>query len=185
MPMKDGIHLEIATAGGSVYDDMVSYVELPFSDGSVGVLKDHAPMLGAIEEFLPKFWQYLKAKAKALGHKNGLPWYDLFAPMGETSTRFTAEQARDYLVDRFASFNPEEAQMIARAFDNAWIDFFPRDGKAGGAFCAGVPSLKESRILTNFDGKLGDVVTLAHDPFKANKQLIASKPYYDCVGLMR
>lgn len=48
--MKDGIHLEIATAGGSVYDDMVSYVELPFSGGSVGILKDHAPMLGAIED---------------------------------------------------------------------------------------------------------------------------------------
>ena len=48
--MKDGIHLEIATAGGSVYDDMVSYVELPFSGGSVGVLKGHAPMLGAIED---------------------------------------------------------------------------------------------------------------------------------------
>lgn len=48
--MKDGIHLEIATAGGSVYDDMVNYVELPFSGGSVGVLKDHAPMLGAIED---------------------------------------------------------------------------------------------------------------------------------------
>lgn len=29
------------------------------------------------------------------------------------------------------------------------------------------------------------VVTLAHDPFKANKELIASKPYFDCVGLMR
>ena len=50
MPIKDGIDLEIATAGGSVYDDMVSYVELPFSGGSVGVLKDHAPMLGAIED---------------------------------------------------------------------------------------------------------------------------------------
>lgn len=48
--MKDGIHLEIVTAGGSVYDDMVSYVELPFSGGSVGVLKDHAPMLGAVED---------------------------------------------------------------------------------------------------------------------------------------
>lgn len=48
--MKDGIHLEIVTAGGSVYDDMVNYVELPFSGGSVGVLKDHAPMLGAIED---------------------------------------------------------------------------------------------------------------------------------------
>lgn len=29
------------------------------------------------------------------------------------------------------------------------------------------------------------VVTLAHDPFKAQKELIASKPYFDCVGLMR
>lgn len=29
------------------------------------------------------------------------------------------------------------------------------------------------------------VVTLSHDPFKANKDLIASKPYFDCVGLMR
>lgn len=48
--MRDGIHLEIATAGGSVYDDMVSYVELPFSSGGVGILKDHAPMLGAMED---------------------------------------------------------------------------------------------------------------------------------------
>ena len=39
-------------------------------------------MLGAMDEYSPKFWQYLKAKGKALGHENGLPWYDLFAPMG-------------------------------------------------------------------------------------------------------
>ena len=29
------------------------------------------------------------------------------------------------------------------------------------------------------------VITLTHDLFRANKALIASKPYYDCVGLMR
>lgn len=120
-------------------------------------------MLGAIEEYLPKFRQYLKAKAAALGHENGLPWYDLFAPMGSSSTTFTPEQARDYLVKLFSHFDADLSRMIATAFDNGWIDFFPRDGKAGGAFCAGVPSLKESRILTNFDGKLGDVVTLAHE----------------------
>ncbi len=120
-------------------------------------------MLGAMEEYLPKFWQYLKAKAKALGYENGLPWYDLFAPMGKSSTKFTAEMARDYLVEQFEGFNPEEAQMIADAFDQAWIDFYPRDGKTGGAFCAYVESLKQSRILTNFDGAFGDVVTLAHE----------------------
>ena len=120
-------------------------------------------MLGAMDEYLPKFWQYLKAKAKALGHENGLPWYDLFAPMGKSSTKFTAETAKDFLVEQFRGFNPEEADMIAEAFDNAWIDFYPRDGKAGGAFCAFVEALGESRILTNFDGMFGDVVTLAHE----------------------
>ena len=120
-------------------------------------------MLGAMDEYAPKFWQYLKAKAKRLGHENGLPWYDLFAPMGKTSTKFTAEEARNYLVDLFAEFDQELSDMIARAFDEAWIDFYPRDGKAGGAFCAGVECLGESRILTNFDGAFGDVVTLAHE----------------------
>ena len=120
-------------------------------------------MLEAMDEYSPKFWQYLKAKAKALGHENGLPWYDLFAPMGKSSTRFTAEAARDYLVNLFGEFDSELSGMVATAFDNAWIDFYPRDGKAGGAFCAGVECLGESRILTNFDGMFGDVVTLAHE----------------------
>ena len=120
-------------------------------------------MLSAMEEFSPKFWQYLKAKAKALGHDRGLPWYDLFAPMGASSTKFTAESAREYLVGLFAEFDSELSQMVAKAFDEEWIDFYPRDGKAGGAFCADVNCLKESRILTNFDGLFGDVVTLAHE----------------------
>ena len=120
-------------------------------------------MLGAMDEYLPKFWQYLKAKAKVLGHENGLPWYDLFAPMGNCSTKFTAEESREYLVNLFAEFDSQLSGMVAEAFDNAWIDFYPRDGKSGGAFCAGVECLGESRILTNFDGAFGDVVTLAHE----------------------
>ena len=120
-------------------------------------------MLSAMDEYAPKFWQYLKAKGKRLGHENGLPWYDLFAPMGNSSTKFTAEEARNYLVEQFSEFDTELAQMVARAFDEAWIDFYPRDGKAGGAFCADVNCLKESRILTNFDGMFTDVVTLAHE----------------------
>ena len=120
-------------------------------------------MLGAMDEYLPKFWQYLKAKGKALGPENGLPWYDLFAPMGKMTGKYTAEEARDYLVNLFSGFDQELADMVARAFDNAWIDFYPRSGKTGGAFCSGVDCLHESRILTNFEGQFGDVVTLAHE----------------------
>ena len=120
-------------------------------------------MLEAMDEYAPKFWQYLKTKAKVLGHENGLPWYDLFAPMGNATTKFTTQETRDYLVEQFSGFDKELADMVAKAFDEAWIDFFPRDGKRGGAFCSGVPCLGESRILTNFDGMFTDVVTLAHE----------------------
>ena len=120
-------------------------------------------MLSAMDEYLPKFWQYLKAKAKALGHENGLPWYDLFAPMGNSSTTFTTEQAKDFLLTQFATFDSELTEMVRTAFDDAWIDFYPRDGKRGGAFCSSIHAIGESRILTNYDGMFTDVVTLAHE----------------------
>ena len=120
-------------------------------------------MLSAMDEYLPKFWKYLKCKAKALGYPGGLPWYDLFAPMGASSTKFPPEAAGEYLVKLFRGFDDELADMIATAFEKQWIDFFPREGKSGGAFCAEVHAIGESRILTNFDGTFSSVVTLAHE----------------------
>jgi len=120
-------------------------------------------MLDAMQQYMPKFRQYLKCKAKALGHEGGLPWYDLFAPMGAVSSKMTVEDARAYLVNIFTGFDQELADMIAEAFDNEWIDFYPRDGKSGGAFCAGVQSIGQSRVLANFDGAFTDIVTLAHE----------------------
>ena len=121
-------------------------------------------MLEAIREYLPKFHEYLRHKAKLLGYENGLPWYELFAPMGESSSAtFTVEDAHKYLVDHFSNFAPDLADMIDRAFKEEWIDFYPRAGKVGGAFCSNLPFIKESRILTNFSGSFGSVVTLAHE----------------------
>lgn len=120
-------------------------------------------MMSAIGEYLPKFRQYLKAKGKALGHENGIPWYDLFAPMGQAGKTYTIEEAREVLVELFTGFDEELARMIQTAFDDAWIDFYPRDGKVGGAFCEAVDSVGESRILLNFDGQFSTVDTLAHE----------------------
>ena len=120
-------------------------------------------LIGAMEEYLPVFRKYLKAKAYALGHEGSLPWYDLFAPMGKSEGTYTVEDAKAYLLSIFSKFDPELHDMVKCAFENAWIDFYPRDGKVGGAFDCGVPSAKESRVLTNFDGSFSDIVTLAHE----------------------
>ena len=120
-------------------------------------------MIAAIEEYLPSFHRYLKAKAKALGYEGGLKWWDLFAPMGKNTATYTIEDAKRYLLDHFRGFAPDMAQMIERAFDERWIDFYPRKGKVGGAFCYNLAFIGQSRVLTNFDGAFGDIVTLAHE----------------------
>lgn len=120
-------------------------------------------LLGAMQEYLPAFRKYMKAKAKALGHNGSLPFYDLFAPMGKSDKTYSVDDAKNYLLNIFAKFDTELHDMVKCAFENGWIDFFPRDGKVGGAFDCGVPSAKESRVLTNFDGSFSDVVTLAHE----------------------
>lgn len=120
-------------------------------------------LLEAIREYLPQFRAYLKHKAALLGHENGLPFYDLFAPIGESSRRFTIEESKEFLLENFKGFSEDLAQMTKEAYENNYIDFLPRKGKVGGAFCSNLPFIKQSRILTNFSGSLSDVVTIAHE----------------------
>lgn len=120
-------------------------------------------MFAAMKEFFPKFHQYLKRKADLLGYEHGLPWYELFAPLGNSNKKYSVEEAKTYLLDHFRPFAKDMADMMERAFDEEWIDFFPHKGKVGGAFCENLPFAKQSRVLTNFDGSLGDIVTLAHE----------------------
>lgn len=120
-------------------------------------------LLEAIREYLPQFRAYLKHKASLLGHENGLPFYDLFAPIGESSRRFTIEESKEFLLENFKGFSEDLAEMTKEAYENNYIDFLPRKGKVGGAFCSNLPFIKQSRILTNFSGSLSDVVTIAHE----------------------
>lgn len=119
-------------------------------------------MLGAMKDSFPMFRKYFKHKAKLLG-KEKLAWWDINAPMGKTDKVYSFEEARDFIVENFNKFSPELGSFARRAFDNNWIDAEQREGKRGGAFCMGVSGVKESRILSNFDGSFDQVSTLAHE----------------------
>lgn len=120
-------------------------------------------MMDAMKESLPYFAKFLRKKSELLGHKNGLPFYDLFAPMGEANLTFTETEARDFVLKNFYSFSQNLGDMAKTAFDERWIDFNPREGKVGGAFCYNLQSIGESRVLSNFTGSFSDVGTLAHE----------------------
>ena len=120
-------------------------------------------MLAAIKEYLPAFRKFYRKKAELLGHTSGLPFYELFAPMGTTDMSYTYEEARDFINLNFRTFSDKLADYALKAFNNRWIDAEPREGKVGGAFCSNIHSIKESRIMSNFSGSFSDVVTLSHE----------------------
>lgn len=120
-------------------------------------------MFTAIKEFLPAFQKYYRKKADLLGHKKGLPFYDIFAPMGKASRTFTLDEAIKYLVENFNSFSTKLGDFAQKAYENNWLDVEIREGKSGGAFCSNLHPIRESRIMSNFDGTFSDMITLAHE----------------------
>ena len=120
-------------------------------------------MQAAVKDYYEVFRSYLKRKAELLGHKNGLPFYDLYAPIGSVNKRFTVEEANEYVLKNFKTFSDKLHNMAQRAFNEEWVDYTPRKGKRGGAFCSNIHSIKESRIMTNFTGAFTDMITLSHE----------------------
>lgn len=140
-------------------------------------------MLDAMVASLPAFRRYFAAKARLLG-KQQLAWWDVFAPVGKSEQSYTWDATRAFIVDNFATFSEDLADLAERAFEHRWIDAEQRTGKRGGAFCMSVPLVKESRILTNFDGSLDQISTVAHELghayhnaciFDADKTLLQSQ----------
>lgn len=120
-------------------------------------------MFAAMKESFPVFRRYLKTKAKYLGYENGLPFYELYAPVSTSHKSYTYEEGCQFILDHFQMFDEDLYQMAKRAIENDWIDVNSRPGKVGGAFCAGVPKLKESRILLNFSHSFDSISTMAHE----------------------
>jgi len=119
-------------------------------------------MQSVMRESFPMFRRYFRLKAKRLG-KERLAWWDLFAPVGEGTRRYSFGEARAFTEAQFEAFSPRLASLARRAFDEGWIDAEPRSGKVSGAFCAEVPLLEQSRLLANFDGSFDQLTTLAHE----------------------
>jgi oligoendopeptidase F len=118
-------------------------------------------MTEAVVASLPSFRGYLRAKARVLGHEGALPWWDLFAPVGNAG-EVDWPLATGLVRDAFSGFSPQLVALAERAFTERWVDAEIRDGKRGGAYCVSVAG-DISRVMMNFDGSHDSVSTLAHE----------------------
>lgn len=120
-------------------------------------------LLCTMKKALPLFEKYFQMKAKRLGYTDGLPWYDLYAPIIDVQSQYTYEQGCEFVVKQFQSFSQNLGNYAKRAIENHWIDVYPRQGKVGGAFCNNLHCIQESRFLLNFGNDFSDVITMAHE----------------------
>ena len=143
------MEIPMAACLNGIKGEALTLCELKHFDSVLDMSLDSANMdrptldslLQAMRESLPMFRRYFRLKARMLGYEGGLKFYDLFAPVGKMQGDYTPEKARELMVKELGAFSPRMAGMINRAFDERWIDMYPREGKTGGAFCSGVHPL--------------------------------------------
>ncbi len=136
-------------------------------------------MLGAAREAFPVFRRYLHAKARALGLPK-LTWYDMFAPIGQSTRVWEFDEGADFIVDHLGRYSQKMGDYARRAFRERWIDAEPRPGKRDGAFCMRLRR-DESRILSNYKPVYSGVGTLAHELGHAYHNLLTAQ----CTPLQR
>jgi oligoendopeptidase F len=118
--------------------------------------------------------RYYALKAKWLG-KRRLAYWDRNAPLPDKPERIVPwADAQSTVLQAYGAFAPEMARIARRFFDDAWIDAPVREGKAPGAFShPTVPSV-HPYILMNYQGRLRDVMTLAHELGHGVHQVLAA-----------
>jgi len=106
--------------------------------------------------------KYCRLKAKLLGLPK-LSGSDLYAPISRSDKVVRFEQGKELVLESFSDFSPEFGNIIARAFDEKWIDAEIRPGKRGGAFCYSVAPSLHPYVLMNYVDNLDSVYTMAHE----------------------
>ena len=133
-------------------------------------------LVNAVDQQMPNLThRYYKWKAKQFKKKK-LDWWDRNAPLTQNSEdNIKWDQARNIILDSFYEFNPKVSEIADKFFKNNWIDAEVRTGKASGAFAhPSVPS-HHPYILLNYQDKVRDVMTLAHELGHGVHQVLAGK----------
>ena len=133
-----------------------------FLDGDNVDKKVYFNLIDTVHDSLPILQDYLKLRKRVLG-LNRLHMYDLYTPLiADVDASYTYEQTRATLKEALAVMGDEYVGLLDRAFDERWIDVYENEGKSSGAFC-GHTYNTHPYVLLNFEGRLDDVFTAAHE----------------------
>lgn len=122
--------------------------------------------------------KYYKIKAGYFGQRT-LDYWDRNSPLpNQTEQKISWEEAKSIVLDSYNRFSPRIAKIVEKFFINNWIDAAPKKGKDSGAFAHPATPSTHPYIMVNFQGKLRDVMTLAHELGHGAHQYLAREQGY-------
>ncbi len=115
-----------------------------------------------MEKLAPHMRKYAKLLQK-VHHLDKMTYADLKLPVDPGyAPDVTYKEAEDYIVKGLSVMGEEYGKMLKEAFAGRWVDYARNIGKSTGGFCCS-PYGNHSYILLNWNGKMSDVFTLAHE----------------------
>jgi oligoendopeptidase F len=149
--------------------NLANFVEDEVVDALIAAVRDSYPRLAH---------RYYKLKAGWFGVEQ-LPFWDRNAPLPEDEDReIPWREAEETVLSAYGALSPELTAIGGRFFAGRWIDAPVRPGKASGAFAHPTVPSAHPYLLLNYQGKVRDVMTLAHELGHGVHQVLAAGQGY-------
>lgn len=119
-------------------------------------------LIDTVSHNLDVLYKYFDLKKEVLG-LDEFHLYDQYNSLvPDCSKNYTFEEAKDLVLKALAVLGEDYVANLNKAFDERWIDVYNNKGKRTGAYSSGFYDTNPY-VLLNFNGKFGDVSTLAHE----------------------
>jgi len=121
--------------------------------------------------------EYYEIKKQLLGYDK-LYDYDRYAPLKSIDKEIPFEEAKEMVLNCFKNFSTTFYEIALKAFNEKWIDVYPKESKRGGAFSHGATPKAHPYVMLNYTNQIRDVFTLAHELGHAIHQYLAKDVGY-------
>ena len=119
-------------------------------------------LIDTVHDFIPDLQRYLKLRQKMLNLPE-LHFYDLYTPLiPEYQRNFEYQEALTVVAAGLSPLGPEYQELLKTGFKQGWIDVYENEGKTSGAYSWGAYDT-HPYVLLNYQGKIHDVFTIAHE----------------------
>lgn len=138
-----------------------SSIEASLFDDNVNV-EVYDNLINTVNNHLDVIYKYFDLKKEVLG-LDELHLYDIYLELvKDLDKEYSFEESKDLVLKALSVLGDDYVEILNKAFDEKWIDVYNNTGKRSGAYSSGFYDTNPY-ILLNYEGKLKDVSTLAHE----------------------